>query len=108
MDPKVPARQTPVRPVPVHLKEAFRQELDKILQAGYIKPAYEATPRINSHVIVEGKNKLCVIQVIVVICEPWFFKTPDDIAHMLVDVSSQQQTVQRLFDMKPWMKSLPV
>ena len=27
LDPKVPPKQTPVRPVPVHLKEAFKQEL---------------------------------------------------------------------------------
>ena len=38
VDPKVPPKQTPVRPVPVHLKEAFKQELDKMLQAAYIKP----------------------------------------------------------------------
>ena len=30
LDPKVPSRHTPVRPVPVHLKEAFKQELDKM------------------------------------------------------------------------------
>ena len=28
LDPKVSPKQTPVRPVPVHLKEAFKQELD--------------------------------------------------------------------------------
>ena len=41
VDPKVPPKQTPVRPVAVHLKEAFQQELDKMLQAGYIKPVHE-------------------------------------------------------------------
>ena len=30
VDPKIPTKQTPVRPVPVHLKEAFKQELDKM------------------------------------------------------------------------------
>ena len=34
VDPIVPPKQTPVRPVPVQLKEAFKQELDKMLQAG--------------------------------------------------------------------------
>ena len=58
LDPKVPPKQTPVRPVPVHLKEAFKQELDKMLQAGHLKPVHEATPWINSYVIVEGKDKL--------------------------------------------------
>ena len=38
LDPKIPPKQTPVRPVPVHLKEAFKQELDKMLQAGHLKP----------------------------------------------------------------------
>ena len=58
VDPKIPPKQTPVRPVPVHLKEAFKQELDKMLQAGQLKPVHEATPWINSYVIVEGKDKL--------------------------------------------------
>ena len=48
LDPKVPPKQTPVRPVPVHLKEAFKQELDKMLQAGQLIPVHEATPWINS------------------------------------------------------------
>ena len=51
VDPKVPPKQTPVRPIPVHLKEAFKQELDKMLQAGYIKSVHAATPWINSFVI---------------------------------------------------------
>ena len=95
LNPKVPPKQTPVRPVPVHLKEAFKQELDKMLQAGYLKPVHEATPWINSYVIVEGKDKLGRLKPricldpknlnIAVIREPWFSKTPDDIAHLLVD-----------------------
>ena len=48
LDPKVPPKQTPVRPVLVHLKEAFKQELDRMLQAGHLKPVHEATPWINS------------------------------------------------------------
>ena len=31
LDPKVPPKQTPCRPVPIHLKEAFKVEIDKIL-----------------------------------------------------------------------------
>ena len=95
VDPKVPPKQTPARPVPVHLKEAFKQELDKMLQGAYIKPVHEATPWINSYVIVEGKDKLGRLKIricleptnlnVAVIREPWFSKTPDDIAHMLVD-----------------------
>ena len=95
LDPKVPPKQTPVRPVPVHLKEAFKQELDKMLQAGNLKPVHEATPWINSYVIVEGKDKLGRLKPricldpknvnVAVIREPWFSMTPDDIAHLLAD-----------------------
>ena len=91
----VPPKQTPMRPVAVHLKEAFKQELDKMLQASYIKPVHEATPWINSFVIVEGKDKQGKLKIricldptnlnVAVIHEPWFSKTPDDIAHMLAD-----------------------
>ena len=66
-----------------------------MLQAGYIKPVYEATPWINSFVIVEGKDKQGKLKIricldptnlnVAVIHEPWFSKTPDDIAHMLAD-----------------------
>ena len=96
LDPMVPPKQTPVRPVAVHLKEAFKQELDKMLQAGYIKPVHEATPWINSFIIVEGKDKQGKLKIricldptnlnVAVICQPWLSKTPDDIAHMLADV----------------------
>ena len=75
LDPKVPPKQTPVRPIPAHLKEAFKQNY--------------------SYVIVEGKDKLgrlksriCLdpkILNVAVICEPWFSKTPHDIAHLLAD-----------------------
>ena len=95
LDPKVPPKQTPVRPVPVHLKEAFKQELNKMLQAGQLKPVHEATPWINSYVIVEGKDKLGRLKPriyldpkninVAVIREPWFSQTPDDIAHLLAD-----------------------
>ena len=95
LDPKIPPKQTPVRPVPVHLKEAFKQELDKMLQAGYLKPVCEATPWINSFVIVEGTDKLGRLKPricldpknlnIAVIRKPWFSKTPDDITHLLAD-----------------------
>ena len=80
LDPKVPPKQAPAQPVPVHLKEAFKQELDKMLQAGHLKPVHEATPWINNYVIVEGKEKLGRLKPricldpknlnVVVICEP--------------------------------------
>ena len=42
--PNVTLTQTPCRLVPVHLKEVFKKEVDKMLQAGIIKPVQEATP----------------------------------------------------------------
>ena len=50
-------KQTPCKPVPIHLKEAFKKEIDKILPAGVLKPVTEATPWINSFVLVESKDK---------------------------------------------------
>ena len=66
-----------------------------MLQAGHLKPVHQATPWINSFVIVEGTDKLGRLKPricldpknlnIAVIREPWFSKTPDDIAHLLAD-----------------------
>ena len=56
LDPSVPPKQTPCLPVPIHLKESFK-EIDKMLQAGVLKPVTEATSRINSLVLVERKDK---------------------------------------------------
>ena len=36
IDPSVNPKQTPCHPIPVHLKEAFKQEVDKMLQAGVL------------------------------------------------------------------------
>ena len=57
LDPKIPPKQTPCRPVPVHLKHAFKTEIDKMLKAGVLKPVQEATPWINSFVLVEGTDQ---------------------------------------------------
>ena len=57
LDPSVQPKQTPCRPVPIQLKETFKQEKDKMLQAGVMKPVTEATPWINSFVLVESKDK---------------------------------------------------
>ena len=55
--PNVPPKQTPCRPVPIHLKEAFKTEIDKMLKAGVLKPIQEATLWINSFVLVKGTDK---------------------------------------------------
>ena len=44
IDPSIHPKQTPCRPIPVHLKEAFQQEINKVLQAGLLAPVNEATP----------------------------------------------------------------
>ena len=58
LDQSIPPKQTPCQPVPVHLKESFKQEIDKMLKVGILRPVYEATPWINNFVLVEGKDKL--------------------------------------------------
>ena len=57
LDPQVSSKQTPCRPVPVHLKQAFKAEIDKMLEAGVLKPVHEATSWINSFMLVEGNDQ---------------------------------------------------
>ena len=93
IDPKVPLKQTPCRMVPVHQKELFMKELDKKVNTGILKSVHNSQPWINSFVIVEsqdrqGKPKLriCLDPTNLnkaVIHEPYCFKTPEDIAHLL-------------------------
>ena len=65
LDPKVPPKQTPCRPIPIHLKDAFKCEINKMLKAGVLKLVHEATPWINSFVLIkgtdkQGKSKCCI------------------------------------------------
>ena len=87
LDPNVPPKWTPCRPIPIHLKEAFKTEIDKMLKAGILKPVQEATPWINSSVLVggtdkQGKSKLwiCLDPTNLnkaIIRELYHFKTPE-------------------------------
>ena len=43
LDPNVTPKQTPCQPIQIHLEEAFKQEIDKMLKAGVLKPVHEAT-----------------------------------------------------------------
>ena len=105
LDPKVPPKQTPCRPIPIHLKDAFKQELDKMLKAGVLKLVQEAMPWINSFVLVEstdkqGKPKLQICLDLtnlnkVIIREPYHFKTLEDISHLLAD-----STIMTILDCK--------
>ena len=97
LDLKVPPKQTPCRPVPIHLKEAFKAEINKMLKAGVLKPVQEATPWINSFVLVRGtdqqgkpKLRICLDPKNLnkaIIREPYHFKTPEDISHLLADAT---------------------
>ena len=91
VDASVTPQQTPCWPVPVHLKESFKQEIDKLLQVGVLKPVNQATSWINIFVLVEGKDKLGNLKLRIcldhtnlnkaIVCEPYHFKTLEDIAH---------------------------
>ena len=95
VDPSATPKQTPCSPIPVHLKEAFKQEVGKMLQAGILKPVHEAAPWINSFVLVESKDKLGNLMLCIclyptnlhktIIRELYQFRTPKDIAHLLAD-----------------------
>ena len=95
VEPSATPKQIPCQPVSIHIKEPFKQEINKMLQAGILKPVYEATPWINSFVLVEGKVKLGKLKLricldpinlnIAIVHEPYHFKTQEDIAHLLAD-----------------------
>ena len=95
VDPSITLKQTHCQPVPVHLKESFQQDIDKKLQAGVLKPVHQATPWINSFVLVEGKDKLQKLKLRIcsdptnlnkaILCEPYHFKAPVDIAYLLAE-----------------------
>ena len=65
-----------------------------MLQAGVLKPVTEATPWINGFILVELKDKSGNLKLRIcldpthlnkaIIREPYHFKTPEDIAHLIV------------------------
>ena len=81
--------------MPVHLKEPFKQEINKMLQSGVLKPVHQAATWIKSFVLVEGKDKLGKLKLRIyldctnlnkaIVHQPYHFKTPEDIAHLLAD-----------------------
>ena len=85
VDPSVTPKQTPCQPVPIHLKESFKQEIDKMFQVGVLKQVNQETPWINSFVLVEGKDKLGNLKLRIcldptnlnkaIVHEPYHFKT---------------------------------
>ena len=93
LDPSIQPKETPCRQVPIHLKETFKKEIDKMLQAGLLKPVTEATPWINSFMLVESRDKsgnhklrICLDPTNLnkaIIWEPYYFKTPEDIVQLI-------------------------
>ena len=94
VDPSIPPKQTSW-PIPVHLKDKFQQEINKMLHAGVLAPVHEATPWINSFVLVESKDKLGNLKLCIcldptnlnkaITREPYHFRMPEDIVHLLAD-----------------------
>ena len=95
VDPNITLKHTPCQLVPIHIKESFKKEIDKRLQAGSIKPVKEATPWINSFILTEGKNKsgnpklhICLDPTNLnkaAVCEPYHFKTLKDITNLIAN-----------------------
>ena len=95
IDPTVPQKQTPCRPVPINLKSTFQKEINQMLHASVLLPVNKATPWINSFVLVEKRTnheqvklRICLDLTNLnkaIIREPYHFRTPDNIAHHLAD-----------------------
>ena len=95
VDPKVTPKQTPCRPIPIHLKDVFHKELNQMLQAGVLLSVTEATLWINSFVLVEkrGDHEQVKLRICLdpnnsnkaVMRELYHFRTPKDNSHMLAD-----------------------
>ena len=66
-----------------------------MLQAGVLVPVHEATPWVNSFMLVESRDKLGNLKLCIcldptnlnkaIIIEPYHFRMPEDIAHLLAD-----------------------
>ena len=88
-------KQTPCRPIPIHLKDALQQEISKMLQARILVPVTQATPWINSFIFVESTDsqgqanlRICLDLTNLnkaVTREQYHFCTLEDISHMLAD-----------------------
>ena len=76
-------------------QRSLQKEIDKMVQAGIIKPVKEATPWINSFILIKGKDKsgnpklhICLDPmnlIKAIVHELYHFKTPEDIAHLIAN-----------------------
>ena len=89
-----------------------------MLQAGVLAPVHEATPWINSFVLVESKDKLGNLKLHicldptnlneVITREPYHFRMPEDIAHLLADVCIMTVCdCKKDIGIKSWIKLHP-
>ena len=95
VDPNITPKQPPGRPVPVHLKEAFKKEVDKMLKAGIVKPVHKATPWMKSFMLVEDKDRLGNLKLCIclnptnlnkaLVRELYHLKNPEDIANLIAN-----------------------
>ena len=95
VDPKVTPKQTPCQSILIHLKDAFQKEINQMLQASVLLPVTKATLWINSFVLVEKRGNHDQVKLSIcldptnlnkaVTREPYHFRTPEDISHMLAD-----------------------
>ena len=100
LDPNVPPRQMPYRPVPMHLEEQFNGKIKEMEETGVIKKVLqeEFTPWISSYVLVEttdkdGKPKLriCLDPSNLnkaVIREPYKYMVPDELSSKLAGATA--------------------
>ena len=56
LNPVIPPKQVPCRPVPIHQQEEFKRQLTKMKQAGDLMPVTQSTPWISSYVNVESED----------------------------------------------------
>ena len=56
IDPTVTPKQTPCRPIPIHLKDAFQKEINQMLLPSVLLLVNEATQWINSFVLIEKRD----------------------------------------------------
>ena len=92
VDPSIPSKQTPCKPIPVNLKDKFQQEIKKM---GYLLQCMKQPQWINSFVLVESKDILGNLKLHtcldstnlnkVITREYYHFRTPGNIAHLLAD-----------------------
>ena len=88
VNPRITPKIPPCQPVPVHFKEPFMHETACMI----LKHVHQATPWINSFVLVDKLDKLKLRICLdltnlnkAIIHELYHFKTPEDTAHPFED-----------------------